>query len=253
MGREQFALQDIDLCVRAGERVGVIGESGSGKSTLVRCLLGLEVPERGELKIAGMNVNPTRREQTVEQRRLVQAVFQDPVSSLNPRLPIETIIAEPLRLLPKYPGPDELRDRVNRALTSVGLTGVSLQARPHEFSGGQRQRLAIARALVIEPQLLVLDEAVSALDAATRNEILLLLQELFRSRGLGFLFVTHDLSVVRAITDRLIVLRQGKVVDEVPTARLLTSPEHPYTRELVEATPSLIRRQSLDSGSHDAQ
>jgi peptide/nickel transport system ATP-binding protein len=155
--------------------------------------------------------------------------------------------------LPKYPGPDELRDRVNRALTCVGLTGVSLQARPHEFSGGQRQRLAIARALVIEPQLLVLDEAVSALDAATRNEILLLLQELFRSRGLGFLFVTHDLSVVRAITDRLIVLRQGKVVDEGPTARLLTSPEHPYTRELVEATPSLIRRQSLDSGSHDAQ
>ncbi len=247
------ALHNVHLSIRAGERVGVIGESGSGKSTLVRSLLGLDPPDSGRVTIAGVAVDPSQRRQTREQLRQVQVVFQDPVSSLNPRQPIGRILAEPLHLLPHRPTKEERQRRVREALASVGLGGISEHARPHEFSGGQRQRLAIARALVIEPKLLVLDEAVSALDAATRNEILLLLQELWRSRGLGFLFVTHDLSVVRSVTDRVIVLRHGEIVDEGPTAMLLTCPEHPYTRELVGATPSLGRRPPLQSGSHDAQ
>ena len=247
------ALRGIHLRVCAGERVGVIGESGSGKSTLVRTLLGLDSPDSGEVKVAGVAVDPADHQQTREQRRKVQAVFQDPVSSLNPRLRVGSIVAEPLHLLPHPPAADERRRIVDRALASVGLAGISEDALPHEFSGGQRQRLAIARALVIEPQLLVLDEAVSALDAGTRNEILLLLQELWRTRGLGFLFVTHDLSVVRSVTDRVIVLRHGEIVDEGPTSTLLSCPEHPYTRELVRSTPSLSRRRALRPGSLDAQ
>ncbi|MBS0395750.1 MAG: ATP-binding cassette domain-containing protein, partial [Proteobacteria bacterium] len=167
--------------------------------------------------------------------------FQDPVGSLNPRHTVGRIVAEPLRLLDPAPGAGERARRVAASLAAVGLAAGDAARHPHEFSGGQRQRIAIARALIVEPRLLILDEAVSALDASLRTQILELLLALSDARGLAYLFVSHDLGVVRAVTDRTLVMRAGCIVEEGPTAQVLDSPRHPYTRELVAATPRLER------------
>ena len=233
-------LEDINLRVHAGERVGIVGESGSGKSTLVRILIGLEAPDSGVVELGGHPFDLSNAARTRRQRQLVQAVFQDPVSSLNPRHSIEKIVGEPLSLLAPVVGEAERASRIRRSLDQVGLGMIRLAARPHEFSGGQRQRIALARALVADPQLLVLDEAVSALDAVTRNEILRLILALWASRGRGFLLVSHDLSVIRSVTDRICVLAGGVIVEEGATEAVLSQPEHPYTRQLVEATPTLF-------------
>jgi peptide/nickel transport system ATP-binding protein len=234
------AVDGVSLAIAPGERVGLVGESGSGKSTLVRALLGLEAPEAGSVRIAGENLAaaaPAAR----RLRRLVQAVFQDPYGSLNPRHRIGRIVAEPLHLLAPSPAAAERERRVAAALVDVGLAATDAVRRPHEFSGGERQRIAIARALVVEPRLLILDEAVSALDASLRAQILDLLLRLSAARGLGYLFVSHDLGVVRAVTDRTLVMHAGRIVEEGPTADVLERPRHPYTRQLVAATPSLER------------
>jgi len=233
-------LEDIHFRVHAGERVGIVGESGSGKSTLVRILLGLESPDSGVVELGGQPFDRANVARTRQQRQLVQAVFQDPVSSLNPKHSIEKIVGEPLALLEPNVGAAERAARIRKSLDEVGLGTIRLTARPHEFSGGQRQRIALARALVANPQLLVLDEAVSALDAATRNEILRLILALWASRGLGFLLVSHDLSVIRSVTDRICVLAGGVIVEEGATDAVLSQPEHPYTRQLVAATPTLF-------------
>jgi peptide/nickel transport system ATP-binding protein len=235
------ALDGVSLAIAAGERVGLVGESGSGKSTLVRALLGLEPPTAGCVTVAGEVLDDRDRERLRAQRRLVQVVFQDPVGSLNPRRRIGWIVAEPLHLDARPPSADERRRRVAAALEAVGLGSTSVDALPQQFSGGQRQRIAIARALVVEPRLLILDEAVSALDASTRTQILELLGRLWRERGLAYLFVSHDLAVVRAVTERVLVMQGGRIVEEGPTERILDRPEHPYTRALVAATPLLER------------
>jgi len=235
------AVDGVSLAIAPGERVGLVGESGSGKSTLVRALLGLEVPEAGSVRVAGERLAGAAAGTARRLRRLVQAVFQDPYGSLNPRHRVGRIVAEPLALLAERLTAGERERRVAAALGDVGLAAADARRRPHEFSGGQRQRIAIARALVVEPRLVILDEAVSALDASLRTQILELLLGLSAARGLAYLFVSHDLGVVRAVTDRTLVMRAGRIVEEGPTAEVLERPRHPYTRQLVAATPSLER------------
>jgi peptide/nickel transport system ATP-binding protein len=235
------AVDGVSLAVAPGERVGLVGESGSGKSTLVRALLGLETPEAGTIRIAGESLAGAAAGTARRLRRLVQVVFQDPYGSLNPRHRVGRIVAEPLQLLAEPLTAAERDRRVAAALSDVGLEAADARRRPHEFSGGQRQRIAIARALVVEPRLVILDEAVSALDASMRTQILELLLGLSAARGLAYLFVSHDLGVVRAVTDRTLVMHCGRIVEEGPTADVLERPRHPYTRQLVAATPSLER------------
>ena len=235
------AVDGVRLAVATGERVGLVGESGSGKSTLVRALLGLEAPQAGTIRIGGESFAGATTATARRLRRQVQAVFQDPYGSLNPRHRVGQIVAEPLGLLAAPLGATERARRVAAALADVGLDAAAAGRRPHEFSGGERQRIAIARALVVEPRLVILDEAVSALDASLRAQILELLLALSAARGLAYLFVSHDLGVVRAVTDRTLVMRAGCIVEEGPTAEVLDNPRHPYTRQLVAATPSLER------------
>ena len=235
------AIDGVSLSLGSGERVGLVGESGSGKSTLVRLLLALDAPTAGHIEIGGQPFAARASRPAPRLRRFVQAVFQDPFGSLNPRFRVERIVAEPLGLLEKPLAAPERVARVRRALEDVGLGADTLARYPHEFSGGERQRIALARALVIEPKLLILDEAVSGLDASLRAQILELLAGLNASRGLGYLLVSHDLSVVRATTERLLVMHSGRIVEEGRTTEVLLAPRHPYTQSLIAATPDLER------------
>ena len=235
------AVQGADFRLGRGRTLGVIGESGSGKSTLALAALGL-VPHAGDLQVAGTRWQDCRglpAQRAV--RRRVQVVFQDPFSSLSPRMTVEQIVGEGLTI--HHPGlsPHERRARVVAALADVGLVddpqrgGDWLQRYPHEFSGGQRQRLAIARALVVEPDLLVLDEPTSALDVTVQKQVLGLLQRLQRERGLAYLLITHDVDVIAAMAHDVIVMKDGQVVESGPVAQVLSAPVHPYTRLLVQA------------------
>lgn len=238
---EFVAVQGADLDIPAGRTLGVVGESGSGKSTLAQALLGL-LPFQGELAVAGGTWEmPAQRNSAANQalRRCVQVVFQDPFSSLSPRLTVEEIVGEGLRVHAPGGGVAERRARVETALADVGLTQAQfpglLGRYPHEFSGGQRQRIAIARALILEPQLLVLDEPTSALDVTIQQQVLVLLQRLQKERGLSYLLITHDVAVIRAMAHDVIVMKDGEVVEAGPMAQVLDAPRHPYTRRLVAA------------------
>ena len=233
------AVDGVDLTLHAGERVGLVGESGSGKSTLLRALLALDDIQGGAVRLDGRRFE--RRRAPADLRRKIQVVFQDPYGSFDPRWKVADLIAEPLRLSPDAPIGAARRRRVEAMLEQVGLKPADADRRPHAFSGGQRQRIAIARALIVEPQILALDEAVSALDVRVRAQILSLLDDLSERLGLAYLFVTHDLSVVRAATDRLLVMQNGKVVETGETAAVFAAPRHPYTRTLLAATPDLER------------
>ncbi len=233
------AVDGVDLTLHAGERVGLVGESGSGKSTLLRALLALDDIQGGAVRLDGRRFE--RRRAPADLRRKIQVVFQDPYGSFDPRWKVADLIAEPLRLSPDAPIGAARRRRVEAMLEQVGLKPADADRRPHAFSGGQRQRIAIARALIVEPQILALDEAVSALDVRVRAQILGLLDDLSERLGLAYLFVTHDLSVVRAATDRLLVMQNGKVVETGETAAVFAAPRHPYTRTLLAATPDLER------------
>ncbi|MGI5437635.1 dipeptide ABC transporter ATP-binding protein [Streptomyces shenzhenensis] len=227
--RALLAVDDVSLTVRRGETLGVVGESGSGKTTLGRMLVGLLPPTAGEIRYAGRphtGVDPA-----------VQMVFQDPVASLNPRRSVGESIADPLRAR----GRDEehIRGRVRDLLERVGLEGAHYDRYPHEFSGGQRQRVGIARALAAEPRVIVCDEPVSALDVTTQAQVVALLGELQRELGLALVFVAHDLAVVRRVSDRVAVMRQGRVVESGPADEVYDSPQDPYTKQLLAAVPAL--------------
>jgi len=233
------AVDRVSFEVRAGQSIGLVGESGCGKSTLARTLLGLQAPQGGSIHVLGQDPFSARGHEREAVHRAVQVVFQDPYGSFNPRHRIGRIVAEPLHLLRREIAPAEGRARVAQALADVGLSPADAEKYPHEFSGGQRQRIAIARALVTRPRLIVADEPVSALDVSIRAQILDLFADLRARLGLAYLFISHDLSVVRAITDDVLVMNGGRIVERGRTARVFDHPRHPYTRMLVAAAPTL--------------
>ena len=235
------AVDDVGFTIRRGENVGLVGESGSGKSTLARIVLALDAPRAGTVMLDGADLLASRDRERLALRRHVQAVFQDPYGSFNPRHKVERLVAEPFHLAERPPSAEERRRRVEAALTAVGLSPADGDKYPHEFSGGQRQRLAIARALITRPSLIVLDEAVSALDVSIRAQILDLLAELSDRLDISYLFISHDLAVVRAITDRVVIMQDGKIVEQGETERIFSQPTHPYTQSLLAATPNLAR------------
>lgn len=230
------ALDDVDLVVAAGESVGLVGESGSGKTTLARCVVGLETPSAGSIELSGTTFSSWAQlaaPETARLRGVVQMVFQDPYSSLNPVRSVGATLADALHALGRPAGPAE----VVELLELVGLSAAHARRRPAALSGGERQRVAIARALAPQPALLVCDESVSALDVSVQAQVLDLLGGLVRDLGMAMLFVTHDLAVVRQVTQRTYVLRSGRCVETGPTARVLDHPEHDYTRALLAAVP----------------
>ena len=231
------AVKAVSLELQPGRTLGVIGESGSGKSTLALAALGL-LPAEGTLEVGGAGWQYSQRRDR-PLRRVMQVVFQDPFSSLSPRMTVEELVGEGLAVHASSLDPSERRNKVVAALADVGLTEdqfPGLLARyPHEFSGGQRQRLAIARALIVEPRLLVLDEPTSALDVTIQKQVLVLLQRLQRDRGLAYLLITHDVQVIRAMAHHVIVMKDGQVLEQGGATELLAQPQHPYTRTLLAA------------------
>jgi peptide/nickel transport system ATP-binding protein len=227
------------LILHPGENVGLVGESGSGKSSLLRSILALDEPQAGEVRLLGEAFSAARGRALKRLRRSIQAVFQDPYGSFDPQWTVARLIAEPYYLVEAAPNAAERRRRVATVLEQVGLAASDGARFSHEFSGGQRQRIAIARALITEPAVIVFDEAVSALDVLVRAQILGLLEDLSRRLKLAYLFVSHDLNVVRAIADRVYVMQQGRIVEEGATARVFAFPQHPYTRALMAASPRI--------------
>jgi ABC-type glutathione transport system ATPase component len=251
-------LTDVSVAITAGRSVALVGESGAGKTTLLRLLLGLTRPGSGRILFQGAELSSRDREQMREFRRTVQAVYQDPYSSLDPRQRVDRIVAEPLRSLglvsagSRAARRGETQDRVAAALLAVGMPEGAAHRYPHEFSGGQRQRIAIARAIVCEPRVLLADEPVSALDVSTRVRIVELLAELRERLGLTVVMVSHDLAVVATLCRHTAVLEGGRIVEQGDTAAVLGSPRHPYTRALIESVPRLPPRRrpaaSADTG-----
>ncbi|WP_371061062.1 ABC transporter ATP-binding protein [Rhodosalinus sp. 5P4] len=236
--RHHRAVNRVSLSIGRGERVGLVGESGCGKSTLTRAILGLEEVQEGEIRMEGAPVFTGHRPNP-EVRRKMQVVFQDPYGSFNPRHRVARLVTEPFHLLDAPPRGAARNRAVAEALEAVGLSARDATKFIHEFSGGQRQRIAIARALVIRPELIVFDEAVSALDVSVRAQILDLIARLSGELSLSYLFISHDLTVVRRITERVLVMRAGEIVEEGETEKVFSQPRHPYTQELIAAAPRL--------------
>jgi peptide/nickel transport system ATP-binding protein/oligopeptide transport system ATP-binding protein len=230
------ALNNVSLSIKPGETLAIVGESGSGKSTLARCLLQLLSFDQGELFFKGKNLTSLDEKDKKHLKRHIQMVFQDPYASLNPRMKIEEILEEGL-VIHDLGNKKVRQTKVRSMIKKVGLTVADLQKYPHQFSGGQRQRIGIARALIVAPELVICDEPVSALDVSIQAQILLLLKDLQKELGLSYLFISHDLRVVRHMADRIAVMHQGQIVEQGFTKSIYEKPKANYTRELLNAIP----------------
>lgn len=230
------AVDSVDLTIYEGETIGVVGESGCGKSTLGRCILQLIRPTAGNVLYRGEDITKLNKEQMRQMRRKMQLIFQDPYASLNPRMTVLELIMAPLEAF----GIGTMEERVQRVKEIMELVGMPenmMNRYPHEFSGGQRQRIVIARALVLNPEFVVCDEPVSALDVSVRAQVLNLIQELKKKKHLTYMFISHDLSVVKYISDRLAVMYLGRIVEIAEKNELYNNPQHPYTKALLSAIP----------------
>jgi len=253
------AVDKVNFHIYKGETFGLVGESGSGKTTIGRAIIRLNETSGGEVIFKGKKINGNiDKELDKEITKKIQMIFQDPMASLNERAKVDYIVSEGLYNLKNYKNEEERKEKVEKALLDVGLLPEFLSRFPHEFSGGQRQRIGIARGLVMEPELIIADEPISALDVSIRAQVLNLLSDLQKRKGLTYLFIAHDLSVVRFITDRLAVIHKGKIVELAETEKLFNNPLHPYTRSLLSAIPLPDPRKEkekvleiYDSNSHD--
>ena len=231
------ALTNVDLTLYRGETLALVGESGCGKSTLGRTLIRMLPATRGSVTFEGQNITAMKDKEFAPLRRRMQMVFQDPYASLDPRMKVRDIIAEPLETYHVCKTKAETTHRVLELMQAVGVPAEFLNRYPHQFSGGQRQRIGIARALIVEPEFIVADEPISALDVSIRAQVLNLLNEMKKSRGLTYLFIAHDLSVVRFISDRIAVISKGRIVELAEAEELFLHPLHPYTKALLSAVP----------------
>lgn len=235
-GAENRALDDVSIAVAPGEILGLVGESGCGKSTLAKVLLGLERADAGSMHVNGRTMFAPGERVAPAAERGIQMIFQDPYGSLNPRMKVGDLIGEGLRIQGRM-SRAEIMDEVRRHLALVGLSDDSLGKYAHQFSGGQRQRLCIARAIIMKPNLLIADEAASALDVSVQMQILNLLLDLRERIGLGVIFISHDMGVIEYLCDRIVVMYRGRVVEEGAAAAVLDNPRHPYTAHLIAARP----------------
>ena len=231
------AVDNVNIRINRGQTLGVVGESGCGKSTLGRVLLRLLESTEGEIIFDGKNVEKFNKAELKEYRKEAQMIFQDPYSSINPRLTVSQIIAEPLELFKTIPNKLDREDRVYELMETVGLAERFVNSFPHELDGGRRQRIGVARALALDPKFIVCDEPVSALDVSIQAQILNLLMDLQDKHGLTYMFITHDLSVVKHISDEIAVLYLGECVERAPSKELFANPVHPYTKALFKAIP----------------
>ena len=231
------AVDNINFFIRRGETLGLVGESGCGKTTTGRCILHLENPTSGEVLFEGKNLSEMTNEELRALRPRLQVIFQDPYSSLNPRMTIGQIIGEPPRVHKMIESKEEYREKVSELLSVVGLNPNMVDRYPHELSGGQRQRVGVARAISMKPSFIVCDEPISALDVSIQAQIINLLEELQEQYGLTYLFIAHDLSVVRHISNRIVVMYLGKIAEVADRNELYENPLHPYTQALISAVP----------------
>jgi len=251
--QESVAVHNLSLTLHAGETLAIVGESGSGKSTTARLLMRLIDGNQGNIIWGKNDVTNVQGKALRQQRQHIQMVFQDPFASLNPKMKIIDTIAEGLRVHSAHLNAEQRKEKVLQTLTACGLNEDVLYRYPHQFSGGQRQRIGIARALIVQPDVLVLDEPVSALDVSVQAQILNLLKQLQHEQGLAYLFISHDLSVVQHIADRVLVMFAGFVVEEGCIAEVFSQPKHPYTRALLDARPITHpqQRQKVERIQHD--
>lgn len=233
------AVDGVSFAINRGKTVGLVGESGSGKTTIGRSIIRLQKPTSGEIGYAGQKISSLNASTFFPYRKKIQMVFQDPFNSLNPRMSIQRILEEPLKIHFPAMNRSQRQDRVAELLKLVGLSSDSVRRYPHEFSGGQRQRIGIARALAVEPQFLILDEPVSALDVSVQAQIVNLLMDLQENLGLTYLFIAHDLAVVEQISDHVVIMNQGQIMEQGPAEQVYADPQHEYTRKLLNSVPTL--------------